>query len=130
MAEQADSIVELAPGSEQRRSWRHGVKLLRFLRKEKFGLFFVLFNSPALVLISVLSRSRERGYISPNGKKHPLSLSFLRLFTSLLARRIKGLYTYYRIWWYIRRHPILKEDKSTGTDKSGADAKDSQERTL
>jgi hypothetical protein len=111
-----EEIVVLAPTHEQRRSLRQGLKLLRFLRRESFDLLVVLFNSPPLVLISTLSGARERAYISPDGKERPLSFSFLRVFLSMVRRRIKGQYTYYKIWWYIRRHPIDVQDSGESTE--------------
>lgn len=124
LADQADRVVELAPSSVQRRSLRHGLKLIRFLRKEGFDQFTVLFNSPMLVMISVFSGSREKGYISPDGRMHPLSMSFVGLFFRLLGKRIKGQYTYYRIWWHIRLNPIEKElPERKGQKKDSKDSK-------
>jgi hypothetical protein len=109
LADLADHVVHtgLAPGNSGGLSGM--LALLRTLRRERCGLFVVMFASPKLRLLAALSGARDRRVFPPGGRFSPIRFQPLRMLAGGICRRIRGRI----VWWRIRRavyhDPVEKE---------------------
>jgi len=78
------------------------------IRKGKYDLFAVMFDSPKLRMLAALSGARQRVCYTTSGQYQPLRLSPVRQVVAGLYRALRGRITYYYIRRIVYRYPVEK----------------------
>ncbi len=94
---------------------RRGLAALRalapVLRRGRYDLFVVMFDSFRLRVVASLSGARERRCFTADGRFIPLRLSLLRLLAGMAWRNARGRITYWRIRHIVYHQPVNREDR-------------------
>jgi len=84
--------------------------LVTQIRKGKYDLFAVMFDSPRLRVLAALSGARQRVCYTTDGRYIPMRLSPLRQILGGVYRNIRGRILFYRIRRIVERCPVEKQD--------------------
>lgn len=83
-------------------------KLVAVLREGRYDLFAVMFDSPKLRLLAVLSGARARVCYTVDGRQLPLKLAVLGQLADALARNIRGRLLYAYLHYVVYARPVQK----------------------
>ncbi len=117
-----DDIIVCAPEPERGKTPGQAWRLIRILRRERYDILVVLFDSLKLQLIASLSGAGECCCYHLDHRYHPLRLSLFGAVAAGVTRQVRGRLRYMRIWWHVYRHPICppkpEEDQTNKDDSS------------
>jgi len=82
--------------------------LIGDLRRAQYDEFTVMFHSPKLRAVALLSGAHHRMVYTADNRYFPVSADFLRDAIAWLARNARGRITYTRIWWIVRTQKVGK----------------------
>lgn len=98
----ADTVEPVGLASDGRRDLRALIRLARHIRRGRYDLFVVMFDSPKLRLLASLSGARRRECLTIDGRRFPVRFAPLAQALGGLWRRSRGHLTYARIWFVVR----------------------------
>lgn len=78
------------------------------IRRGRYDLFVVMFDSPKLRVLAALSGARQRACYAINGRFFPVRLALFSQLAGTLVRRIKGRILYARIHYIVHNKPVQK----------------------
>ncbi len=116
-----DDIIICAPEPEYGKTPGQAWRLIKTLRRERYDVLVVLFDSLKLQLIAAMSGAGERCCHHLDNRYEPLRLSLFGAIAAGLVRHVRGRLRYMRIWWHVYRHPI----RPTAPDKDKTNTKES-----
>ena len=113
----APLVDDIAVTDQERYGLRTVFSLLRPIRREKYGMFVVLFDSPKLRMVGALSGARSRYCFTVDGRFTPLRLALLRTLLGRLYHHIRGRLLYARIHYVVYHHPVSTDDSASSGDR-------------
>lgn len=102
----AHKRLDMPDAAVDRRGLRALRALLPVVRRGRYGLFVVMFDSFRLRLLAALSGARERRCFTADGRFIRLRLSLVRLLADALWRNLRGRVTYWRIRYIVHHRPV------------------------
>ena len=91
-------MAQILPNPGTHRSLSSLISIVRAIRARRLDLFVVLFDSPRLRLLSVLSGAAERQCRLVDGRTIPVRFTLAGSMADTAFRRIRGNMRYARIW--------------------------------
>ena len=105
----AHKRLDLPAKAARRRGFAALRAILPVIRRGRYDLFVVMFDSFRLRLLAALSGARERRCFTADGRFIPLRLSLARLLAGTAWRNLRGRVTYWRIRWIVHHCPVEKK---------------------
>lgn len=78
------------------------LRLLRQVRRERFDVFIITFDSPRLRILAALSGAARCAYCSMDGQVVPIAPSVAGTAAATLARNVGGRVAFAAIWVAVR----------------------------
>lgn len=97
-----DETIRLPNGDETPRSRRDWATLRR-IRKARCTQIVVMFDSPRLALLSLLSGAPKRRCFTVDGRFYRIHMNPVTLCWIHLGQRVRGQWHYLRAWWGTRK---------------------------
>ena len=95
---------------------RDCARLAQHIRAQRYDVFAVMFDSPQLQMLAVLSGAPERIYVTPRGRRVPLPSSGVWVMAEWLGRNVWGRLVYAAVWFAVRSTKVKPvDDSSAGT---------------
>jgi hypothetical protein len=91
------------------RELRPLLRLIEVLRRERFDLFVVMFDSPRLRLLARLSGAKRAMVYTVDGRTIPLHGLALGSLLAAFPRRIRGIALYAWMWFNVHCRPVRRE---------------------
>ena len=107
VADDADAVLQ---ADTPRRDLRGLGHLLRQIRRGKFDVFVVMFDSPRLRILSALTGVPRRYCYSVDGRYERVRLSLLRAAADAVYRNVRGRLTYAYVHWVVYHRPVKRND--------------------
>lgn len=85
------------------------LRLVQVLRRERFDLFVVMFDSPKLRLLARLSGAKAAMVYTVDGRMMPLQGLALGSLLSAIPRRIRGHVRYAWMWFNVYCRPVKQK---------------------
>lgn len=82
--------------------------LIGDLRRTQYDEFTVMFHSPKLRTVAILSGAPRRMVYTADNRYFPVSADYLRDALAWISRNARGRITYARIWWIVRTQKVGK----------------------
>lgn len=98
----AESIENTRQAQYAGRDLKAFLALIRQIRKARYDVFVVMFDSPKLRLLGTLSGARERYCLTIDGRYLALRLALLSQAIGAMVRNVHGRLTYLRLWFVVR----------------------------
>lgn len=106
----ADDAGAVLHADTPRRDLRGLGQLLRQIRRGKYDVFVVMFDSPRLRIVSALTGVRRRYCYTVDGRYERVRLSLLRAAGGAIYRNVRGRLTYAYVHWVVHHRPVKRDN--------------------